>query len=192
MISHLSIREYVAGLSGRRLGAFKTAAAKCGLTLDQYLRRIERGEKRCTDCEQWKSRDEFAVDRSRWDGLATKCAPCASERGKAGHECVPLEDLSVSGPPRLPISDGDKVRARQLVNMEVKRGRRPNPNSLFCALCGHLGDDRRHEYHHHMGYAAEHVFDVIALCSLCHANEHREQVESRTRDTNGCFTGKES
>ena len=37
---------------------------------------------------------------------------------------------------------------------------------------GHKGEGRRHEYHHHLGYAAEHHYDVIVLCSICHRSEH--------------------
>lgn len=73
------------------------------------------------------------------------------------------------GPAPKPPRDGDKLQARQRVNVEVRTGRRPHPGSLPCADCGHIGDDRRHEYDHHLGYAAEHHLDVEAVCTLCHA-----------------------
>jgi hypothetical protein len=48
----------------------------------------------------------------------------------------------------------------------------PRPESLPCSDCGHTGEDRRHEYHHHKGYAAAHHLDVVVLCSLCHGRHH--------------------
>lgn len=65
--------------------------------------------------------------------------------------------------------DGDKVQARQRVNDEVKAGRRSHPNALPCTDCGHVWKkgERRHEYDHHLGYAAAHHLDVESVCSTC-------------------------
>lgn len=76
------------------------------------------------------------------------------------------------GPAPHPPRDGDKKQARQRVNVEVAHGRRPHPNSLPCADCGHIWKPRaarRHEYHHHRGYGAAHHLDVIPLCTRCHS-----------------------
>jgi hypothetical protein len=35
--------------------------------------------------------------------------------------------------------------------------------------------ERRHEYDHHLGYAAEHHGDVEAVCTVC----HRARVDAR-------------
>lgn len=76
---------------------------------------------------------------------------------------------ATSGPLAKPPRDGDKLQARQRINVEVRTGRRPSPNSFPCADCGHFGDDRRHEYHHYRGYAAENHSDVMPLCTACHS-----------------------
>lgn len=75
------------------------------------------------------------------------------------------------GPAPKPPRDGDKEQARQRVNMDVRFGRRPHPNALPCVDCGHVWaeGERRHEYDHHRGYAAEHHLDVEAVCTTCHA-----------------------
>lgn len=75
------------------------------------------------------------------------------------------------GPPPNPARDGDKQQARQRINVEVRTGYRPHPNSLPCADCGHVytEGERRHEYDHHLGYAPEHHLDVESVCTLCHA-----------------------
>lgn len=101
--------------------------------------------------------------------LSAKCFGCAAVFHQEGHEYVPEWELQQRGPERGEPRDGDKEQARYLINLDVQKGRRPNPNDLYCARCGHKGDDRRHEYHHHMGYAARHHYDVIPLCSLCHS-----------------------
>ncbi len=76
------------------------------------------------------------------------------------------------GPTPKPSRDGDKIQARQRVNVEVRTGRRPHPNSLPCSLCGHVHrlGGARHEYHHHLGYAPENHLKVVPVCSRCHAN----------------------
>lgn len=75
------------------------------------------------------------------------------------------------GPHPAAPRDGDREQARQRINVEVRAGRRPHPNSLPCVDCAHewRPGRRRHEYHHHLGYAPEHHLDVIPLCTKCHA-----------------------
>ena len=91
------------------------------------------------------------------------------------HKCFNGEQIMVMG----------RV-ARQRINVEVRMGRRVHPNTLVCIECGHLGTERRHEYHHHLGYAAEHHHDVVAICTTCHAKQH-PQIENRTRGKDGKF-----
>jgi len=81
----------------------------------------------------------------------------------------PLTGLS--GPAPYSPRDGDKVQARQRINVEVRTGRRPHPNTLPCTDCGHVWSEgeRRHEYDHHLGYAPEHHYDVQPVCTLCHS-----------------------
>jgi hypothetical protein len=176
-VSTLSFRSYIAKLSGRRLGAFKTAAAKLGIPFEEYVTEIEAGKKNCIDCRLWKDRGDFYPDSSRWDGVAAKCQKCSATRHKQAYIPPPVQDFGRPGPDPKPYTgtgeaESDRVKARELVNKEVAKGRRPDPNDLFCVKCGHKDSDRRHEYHHHMGYAPEHVFDVLPLCSACHHVVH--------------------
>lgn len=75
------------------------------------------------------------------------------------------------GPKAKPGRDGDAVQARARVNAQVNHGLRPRPNTLSCTDCGHVWreGERRHEYDHHLGYAAEHHYDVEPVCTTCHA-----------------------
>lgn len=72
------------------------------------------------------------------------------------------------GPEPKPFVDGDKCQARHRVNQEVSCGAMPDPNTLPCTECDHIGEDRRHEYHHHLGYSVEYFLHVQPLCTVCH------------------------
>lgn len=92
------------------------------------------------------------------------------------------------GPAPKPPRDGDKAQARQRINVEVRTGRRPHPNSLACVDCGHVyaPGERRHEYDHHLGYAAANHYDVQPVCTTCHA----ERDSARKAQTH-CVRGHE-
>lgn len=57
-------------------GAIKCAAKKAGIAIEEYMQRIEAGLKKCTVCKQWKTSCFFTKDRSRFDGLKSKCRNC--------------------------------------------------------------------------------------------------------------------
>ena len=82
-------------------------------------------------------------------------------------------------PPRgrsfVAARSGDKRQARRRVNYLFDADLLPNPNSLRCTDCGHLGSDKRHEYDHHLGYASEHHEDVQPVCSSCHHSRERNR-----------------
>ena len=67
------------------------------------------------------------------------------------------------------------------VHYAVKYGRLPDPNGVPCADCGHLSDERRHEYDHHEGYAADKHLAVQAVCASCHARRGWARGEIRNR-----------
>lgn len=78
---------------------------------------------------------------------------------------------ATSGPSPNHPRDGDKKQARQRINVEVRTGRRKHPNDLPCVDCGHIWreGERRHEYDHHLGYGADHHYDVEPVCTECHS-----------------------
>lgn len=92
------------------------------------------------------------------------------------------------GPAPLPARDGDKVQARQRINVEVRTGRRPHPSTLPCTDCGHVHSTggRSHQYDHHLSYAAENHLSVEPVCTLCHA----QRDSSRAAQTH-CVNGHE-
>ena len=124
--------------------------------------KIEWTGKWCTACKATHDRDAFGLDASRGDGLAARCLASRRVTIKKKRTVFKRHGRLV------PARDGDKKQARRRVNYLVEQGRFPSPNALPCTDCGHLADDRRHEYDHHLGYAAEHHENVEAVCSVCH------------------------
>lgn len=136
-------------------------------------REVPPGEKWCTTCKVSHPISDFGRDRTRTDGRAAACLRSKSTgrpRGWRGRPNVNPE-TGRPGPVAAAPRDGDKAQARHTVNVEVRTGRRPHPNTLPCTDCGHVWKrgERRHEYDHHLGYGAEHHRDVEPVCTTCHA-----------------------
>lgn len=154
-------------------GALKVRAARAGYAdVSEFRKRELGGEKWCYKCKTWHPRSAFHSDRSRYDGLDPVCRDSRRTGHPRGwHERPAVNPVTGrSGPAPMAPRSGDKIQARQRVNVEVRCGRRPHPNSIPCTDCGHewKRGDRRHEYDHHLGYAAEHHLDVQSVCTTCH------------------------
>lgn len=136
---------------------------------------IEWTEKVCARCSETKPLTEFAADRSRADGLTYWCRPCRNARARTAYH--PQRNMQ-SGRRYVPPRDGDQKQARRRVNHLVDVGLLPAPNSVPCADCSHVWTtgERRHEYDHHLGYAADHHEDVEAVCTSCH---HAREIHRR-------------
>lgn len=146
----------------------KVAAKRVGLSFEDYSAKRAAGLKHCTGCKEWREASFFQKDLSRGDGLKARCRPCSARHTPEPRPRVnPITGRP--GPAQSPPRDGDKKQARRKVNLEVERGRMPHPNTLACVDCGHIGPERRHEYDHHQGYAAEHHYDVVPVCTTCHS-----------------------
>lgn len=167
------------GVAQTKLGAAKVVARKAGMSLRAYLDRVARGFKYCWRCDAMHRDSDFGKDSSRYDGLASSCRDA---RGRRQRELFrPSMKPTRHGPRRIPRRDGDKKQARSRIYHDVRQGLRPAPASLPCHDCGHLGRDRRHEYDHFLGYAAEHHGDVQPVCSRCHGIRGRARREACAR-----------
>ncbi len=156
---------------GSALGVEKVAAARIGCSHAIWLQQRALGLRWCTRCKEWHAASVFGEDRTRGDGLAAHCLASRHTGNPIGwHGTPPINPATGrSGPAPYPPRHSDKKQARQRINVEVREGRRPHPNTLPCADCGHVWtkDGRRHEYIHHLGFAAEHHYDVISCCTSC-------------------------
>jgi len=149
-----------------------TAAKRIGVSPSCYGEILSLGMKWCTGCREFHRRERFQADASRGDGLSAMCAVARRMLYSRTYVKVPAHLRKQNGPAMHAPRDGDKQQARKTVNLLVRTGRMVAPRKLPCVGCGHIGPDRRHEYDHHKGYAAENHLAVIPLCSKCHARRH--------------------
>lgn len=139
---------------------------------EAYVAQTSLGQRLCWRCNAWHSLSEFESDPSRSDGLTQSCRASRS---------INVQRTGRSGPLPRPPLDGDKIEARQRVNVEVQNGRFPHPNDVPCVDCGHLWTEgegaRQHQYDHYLGYGAAHHYDVQIVCSRCHGARGVERGE---------------
>lgn len=156
------------------IGAAKIAAKKIGISFDEYKRQLARLQKWCYLCSEWHHISKFGVDNSRYDGLASACTQGKNKRQRDLYEPKPKIDRR--GRRYVSARNGDKKQARARVNYLVNIGLLENPNDLKCVDCGHIGNDRRHEYDHANGYSANNHEVVEAVCSMCHHVRHKKTI----------------
>lgn len=159
-------------MAGTAQGAIKRLAARVGVAADEFAKRVAGGEKYCWRCKTLHRRSAFNADVSRDDGLDPACRDSRAKKGRDRY--VPRPRVSKLGEFFAETRSGDKKQARARVNHHVDVGLLPDPNTLPCTDCGHVhSGDRRHEYDHHLGYAAEHQLSVEVVCTTCHHARER-------------------
>lgn len=142
--------------------------------------------KTCRDCGESKPLEEFNRHKQTSDGRNSYCKHCHRARakqwqqgpGKESHaEAVKRWKRTVGAVSRAATDRRqrrewpEKAAARGAVNAAVKSGRLVRPDA--CSACLRVGNVQGH---HHNGYEAPHVLDVVWLCTACHAAAHRVEV----------------
>lgn len=171
-----------------REGVIKVIARRIGINPEEVVRHYSQGEKWCWKCSGWKQLSEFGSDPSRKDGYSVYCL--IHRRVKNRKPFTPgINPLTGHpGPAPMTSRDGDKIQARQRINVEVRTGRRPHPNSIPCTDCGHVWTEgeRKHHYDHYAGYDGGNHYKVEAVCTLCHAKR-----DSLKKKQTHCYKGHE-
>jgi hypothetical protein len=155
-------------------GARKVRAKALGLSVEEYVARLDSGNLWCTGCKAWHSEEAFGRDSSRSSGRAATCLDF--RRRRYSETYVPRPPVP-RGRSFVPARDGDRRQARRRVNYFVEAGLLPNPCDLPCSDCGKRWTDGtpRYEYDHYLGYAAEHHEDVQAVCQPCHEIREKDR-----------------
>lgn len=143
---------------GSKVGVLKVAAKRIGMSVEEYQSLQDRGMKYCYACKDWHPIADFGVDLSRGDRLTAICKAAKSRTPRKGR-----------------VQPREQIRAHRLIQNRVHRGTLPPPGDLPCSDCGHGGSDRRHEYDHYLGYGPGRNDKVQVVCSLCHAQRHKER-----------------
>lgn len=179
-------------MAGSAVGALKRRASSAGVSVELLLEHERRGEHWCFRCRAFHPRSAFGDDRTRPDGRDRSCKESRNRSARERYVPHPPERY---GPLPAPPRDGDRVQARQRINVLVSTGRLAHPNTLPCAGCGHVWADgeRRHEYDHHEGYAADKHLVVEPVCTTCHRarSEERGEVPEKDRDARGRYVRQE-
>lgn len=161
------------------------------------------GYKRCTICNEMKPMAAFSITQEgkRKGKPDPRCKECNAARAKAMSEANPeikirsrLRMRSMSPEQRLARNKRDaerNARNPQPRRMKDKRVRMNNPGfanaanvvrhavdrgdfpPVWTMVCEHCQEAQAMHWHHHKGYADEHLLDVIALCVACHGKAHR-------------------
>jgi hypothetical protein len=158
---------------GSKLGAAKTAAAKIGISVEEYLWNRDFGLKWCFSCKTFLSRDSFFNSITRIDGKISQCKECSKVWRRNNYKQNHLKKRERGLPPK----DGDKLQARYRVGNQVAQGKLPHARAVRCTDCGHIGSDRQHEYDHYKGYDAINHLNVQCVCVPCHRKREQQRKE---------------
>lgn len=157
-------------------GSRRTAAARVGLSETEYLDRVNAGLRWCYRDQDWEPVAAFGRDRSRADGLDRSCRRSRNAAARARHT---VKGRPAPGRRYVEARDGDQQQARRRIDHLINVGLLLDPNDVACIDCGHAwtAGERRHEYDHYLGYAAEHHEHVEAVCTTCHhARENQRRA----------------
>ena len=138
--------------------------------------------KQCTKCKQILPISNFRPHTDCRDGYRYRCRECErlyhrrrrqltevrqreneysrlyrQQRGRGYNKAAYLSEYSRTG------------SARQAIKRALYHNQLLQITHCFCVLCFH----EAHVYHHYLGYAPEHVLDVLPLCGTCHKKAHR-------------------
>jgi hypothetical protein len=80
--------------TGRKLGAYKTAAGRTGSTVEEWMQQRANGNLWCFRCRSWKTGDLFSVDKSRRGGKSSSCKECTSDASTASRYGMSLSELN--------------------------------------------------------------------------------------------------
>ena len=77
---------------GSVVGTDKIAAAKTGLSVEEWRLKKEQGLSWCYCCKNWKALNLFSVDKSRGNKRAASCKSCSSHKSTACRYKISLEE----------------------------------------------------------------------------------------------------
>ncbi len=156
---------------------WRKGGAAEGLVMAFPRRKQVDGKWQCSLCKVWLEPASFYPDPSASSGLYAQCKRCHTARNLATRDKARAAEFSREWRRRPDVAERERRRsaarrhspewqARIELNKAIKRGEVVRPST--CSGCGEAG---RIEGHHH-DYSKP--FDVVWLCSPCHARHHAE------------------
>lgn len=118
--------------TGRRLGAYKTAAGRTGCTVEEWMRQRSFGKKWCFRCRSWKGAELFSLDRSRRGGLTSSCKECTFDASTASRYGMSIGELRAFRDQHGHVCGICNSTAILYVDHNHKNGQ---PRGLLCPSC---------------------------------------------------------
>ena len=131
--------------------------------------------KRCPKCKTFNPTSKFDKDRTKKDGYHSACKDCVRTYKQGYRQTEKGKESQKRRSEKKRAKFPKRIKARQILNYAVQRGKIPRPESINCAC-----KQPAKEYHHHKGYEPEHWLDVVALCSKCHKKADKGTLEKIT------------
>ena len=124
--------------------------------------------KQCSHCKQIRPTHQFRRNRTCADGLHYACKICLKNYAASPHS----KATKAAYQSRYRKEHPDKYRAHVAITNCILRGTFPSAIHFPCIECGNPAS----AWHHPNGYENSHVFDVVAVCCVCHSTIHRKEI----------------
>jgi hypothetical protein len=138
---------------------FTNICRQCVLNRPKKRLPVPHGHRRCGKCKVAKPLNENFFNRSK-ETFGHLCRPCDSARRKTPEMGKLKREYQKS---HYDSAARFRQKARQALHYAIKVGRLER--GKFCQICFIPVEA---EAHHYLGYAREHWFDVVWMCSRCH------------------------
>jgi len=118
--------------TGALLRAYKSAAKKTGVAVEEWLARRLAGLRWCFRCRSWKDVELFSIDKSRGGGHASSCKACTSGAATASRYRTSrsrLRELAAAQAEQCPIC---KRKVKLVVDHDHQTGA---VRGLLCNRC---------------------------------------------------------
>jgi len=162
----------------------KTAAKRLGISPGDYIAHLALGEKWCTRCKIWHSRQIFPIDRSRGDGLAASCRGYKpSQRLKSPAER--RETARIGYRKYYAGSGGQRIRARVYARNRNTSPISPRNRELvidsFFGLCAYCQIRKATTIDHAIPVkngGGSHRGNLIAACGPCNSSKNTKTLDA--------------
>lgn len=159
----------------------KSAAARIGVSVQVYLKRRRAGLKWCTKCRDWRPLALFPIDRSRGDGLASKCIPSRAipplTKEQRRHRANRTYRLYYAS------QGGARIRAQKIARRRGCEPVNPRDRELAfnhflgrCAYCGKNADTIDHAIPVSR-QGGSHRGNLLPACASCNSRKRAKTVD---------------
>jgi 5-methylcytosine-specific restriction endonuclease McrA len=152
-----------------------------GVTLEVYLAHLAIGEKWCTRCKNWHSRDIFTKDSTRSDGLDASCRGYKPKTKKTKEQI--REANNATQRRRYAGPSGPRIRAHIYARKRRMEAVLPEERELameltggVCAYCGNTATSIDHIIPVSRGGRSKRG-NLLPCCDSCNSKKHTSTLD---------------